>query len=60
MIAAMSAGFSAVPQVDQVNPDEGRGAAIQGILSILTRKIFQEKKQSMTVSASSFPGSTAD
>jgi len=62
MIRAMSSGFSAVPQVDQVNPDEvvARGAAIQGILSILNEEDIQEKKQSMTVSASSFPGSTAD
>src|SRR6267142_3363766 len=40
MIRAMSSGFSAVPQVDQVNPDEvvARGAAIQGILSMLNEE----------------------
>src|ERR1700731_2499724 len=47
MIHAMISGFSAVPQVDQVNPDEvvSRGAAIQGILSILKEEdISGEKK----------------
>src|SRR6267143_1705032 len=38
MIRAMIAGFSSVPLIDHVNPDEvvARGAAIQGILSILS------------------------
>jgi molecular chaperone DnaK len=46
MIRAMSSGFSAVPQVDQVNPDEvvARGAAIQGILSILNEEDISGEK----------------
>jgi len=40
MMRAMIAGFSSVPLIDHVNPDEvvARGAAIQGILSILNEE----------------------
>ena len=46
MIRAMISGLSAVPQVDQVNPDEvvARGAAIQGILSILNEEGISGEK----------------
>src|SRR5881275_1091811 len=46
MIRAMISGLSAVPQVDQVNPDEvvARGAAIQGILSILNEEDISGEK----------------
>ena len=40
MMRAMIAGFSSVPLIDHVNPDEvvARGAAIQGILSMLNEE----------------------
>src|ERR1700736_410658 len=40
MIRAMMSSFASVPLIDQLNPDEvvARGAAIQGILSILTEE----------------------
>jgi molecular chaperone DnaK len=40
MIRAMMSSFASVPLVDQLNPDEvvARGAAIQGILSILAEE----------------------
>src|ERR1700720_87079 len=40
MMRSMIAGFSSVPLIDHVNPDEvvARGAAIQGILSMLNEK----------------------
>src|SRR5437763_5531295 len=40
MIRAMISGFSSVPLIDQLNPDEvvARGAAIQGVLSMLTEQ----------------------
>src|SRR5213595_1434064 len=40
MIRAMISGFSSVPLIDHVNPDEvvARGAAIQGILSMLNEE----------------------
>src|SRR3981081_1798438 len=40
MMRSMIAGFSSVPLVDHVNPDEvvARGAAIQGILSMLNEE----------------------
>src|SRR5947208_3489977 len=46
MIRAMISGLYAVPQVDQVNPDEvvARGAAIQGILSILNEEGISGEK----------------
>src|SRR5438309_3665709 len=46
MIRAMISGLSAVPQVDQVNTDEvvARGAAIQGILSILNEEGISGEK----------------
>src|SRR5437762_10355503 len=40
MMRAMISGFSSVPLIDHVNPDEvvARGAAIQGILSMLNEE----------------------
>src|SRR4029077_17913514 len=46
MISAMVSGFSSVPEVDKVNPDEvvARGAAIQGMLSILNDEDISGKR----------------
>src|SRR5205814_10596033 len=46
MIREMISSLSAVPQVDQVNPDEvvARGAAIQGILWILNEEGISGEK----------------
>ncbi len=40
MIRAMISSFASVPMIDQLNPDEvvARGAAIQGVLSILNEE----------------------
>src|SRR5207248_10233815 len=46
MIRAIISGLSAEPQVDQMNPDEvvARGAAIQGVLSILNEEDISGEK----------------
>ena len=61
MMRAMIAGFSSVPLIDHVNPDEvvARGAAIQGILSMLSEEASQAKKYWMTPCVDNFPRSMA-